>query len=102
MAYREPASHKTLTTLLKLAGGDALQLSQGGDTAERHDVPEIPADYADIISHRSAALIAAYSTNQASTEFVKSARFKMLTPPYARREELQPSRHATAASGRSA
>ena len=80
MAYREPASHKTLTTLLKLAGGDALQLSQGGDTAERHDVPEIPADYADIISHRSAALIAAYSTNQASTEFVKSARFKMLTP----------------------
>lgn len=79
-AYKDPSSTRTVTTLLK-AGGQpgglelSLQMVQGEQLQERHDPISIVADYTDIISHRSAALIACYGSPEASATFVLSKRF---------------------------
>ena len=79
LAYREPSSTKMITTLLKSATSDTqLQLVQGGQSVEREDHVSIPPDYDAIVGHRAAAMVAAFSTDDASTAFMASTTFTTL------------------------
>lgn len=76
-SYRDPSSTRNVTTLLK-AGGQgsstelSLQMVQSDQLQERRDPITIAADYADILEHRSAALVACYGCPEASLKFVAS------------------------------
>lgn len=80
-AYADPSSTRSVTTLLK-AGGDgsslpdiSLQMVQGSQLVERRDPVTLVADYLDIISHRTAALVACYGTPEAAAKFSASDRY---------------------------
>lgn len=82
-AYKDPSSTRAVTTLLKAGGQNgspelSLQMVQGEQLQERHDPISIVADYTDIISHRSAALIACYGSPEAAAKFAASKRFGQL------------------------
>lgn len=82
-SYKDPSSTRTVTTLLKAGGQNggpevSLQMVQGTQLQERHDPISIVADYTDIISHRSAALIACYGSPEASAKFTLSKRYSSL------------------------
>jgi len=82
-SYKDPSSTRTVTTLLKAGGQNggpelSLQMVQGEQLQERHDPISIVADYTDIISHRSAALIACYGSPEAAAKFSTSKRFAIL------------------------
>lgn len=78
--YKDASSTRTVTTLLR-AGGQgsttelSLQMVQGEQLHDRHDPITIAADYADIIEHRSAALVACYGSPEASLKYVASKRY---------------------------
>lgn len=83
--YREASSNHVVTTLLKGSGGPIsteselqIQVVQGGQSAERHDPVKLVADYTDLIVHRSAAIIACYSTPGAVAAYRASPRFNNL------------------------
>ena len=83
-AYKEPSTTRArITTLLKEAGATPhhdvqLQLVQSGQSMERPAEIDQPIDYDSVCRHRSAALVACYSSVQASAEYAVSARFASL------------------------
>jgi hypothetical protein len=82
-SYKDPSSNRVITTLLKSSGegpvpGAEIQLVQGAQQSERFDPVDLAADYNDCIMHRSAAIITAYCTPQASTDYVASPRFRAI------------------------
>lgn len=82
-AYADPSATRSVTTLLK-AGGESgtadvsIQMVQGSQQVERHDPVVLVADYIDFISHRSAALVACYSTPTAAHKFAASDAYVRL------------------------
>jgi hypothetical protein len=79
--YRDVASNKQIKTLLMGAAETAteLLLVQGAAANERHDEMTMVCDYLDLLHHRSCALVAAYSSAEASAAFLASDRFGKLT-----------------------
>ena len=79
--YKEQSSTRArITPLLKAAGATLqqdvqLQLVQAGQSLERTVEVEQPLDYDSVCKHRSAAMIACYSTPQAAAEYQVSASF---------------------------
>ena len=82
--YLDPAQSRLVSTLLGSADGDgagggvALQLVQGGGHSERRDAVHLAADYCEMLSHRSSAVLACYSTPEASVKYMDSARGKRI------------------------
>lgn len=78
-SYRDSSSNNSITTLVRAnsdcaTGVDVeLQLVQNPMAAERKDPVRLVADYLDVISHRSAALIACYCTPEAARAYRASA-----------------------------
>ena len=83
--YRESSSNRVITTLLRSSGEQPasgsdvqVQIVHGSQASERTDAVTLVSDYVDIITHRSAAIIACYSTAEASMSYGKSAVFAAL------------------------
>ena len=80
-SYKEAASTKQIATLLRSGGGAEVDVAVQaviGTGAERRDDVGLIADFLDIIIHRSAAIMAAYSTPHAASEYSKATRFGAL------------------------
>jgi hypothetical protein len=79
--YRDASSSKQIKTLLMGASETKteLLLVQGAAANERHDEMTMVCDYLDLLRHRSCAMVAAYSTAEASAAFLASDRFGKLT-----------------------
>ena len=83
-SYRDSASTRMITTLLKSSGEAPgtdvqVQMVQGSQSSERHDSVYLVSDYTDIITHRSAAIIACYCTPKASADYCKSTKFALIS-----------------------
>ena len=79
--YDDSASNSAVTTVLRAASSttDAkLLLVQGQQYSERQDIVRIVSDVTDMLSHRSAAVIAAYCGPTGRAEFAKSPRYASL------------------------
>lgn len=83
--YKEASSNVVITTLLKCSGDASsataspsdvsIQMVQGGQLAERSDPVRLVADYIDLLSHRSAAILACYCTPKAIAAYKASSAF---------------------------
>jgi len=82
LSYKDSSSNRVITTLLKGDGSASssvqVQMVTSSDTSERTAHVNLVADYTDVITHRSAAMIACYSTSEASTRYLASAKFGTL------------------------
>lgn len=85
-SYKDTAANHSIVTLLKSdpSSGNGpdmeIQLVQSPLAAERRDHVRLVADYLDVITHRSAALVACYSTPAAGASYRACPGFKSRTP----------------------